>query len=433
MYCSNCGKDIGDSAYCYNCGAKADTDTYDDMEPEVSEEGYLPDEYEEDEEDSEENKYYPSSEKKSNNNSSKIITISAVSVILLIIVILIAYKPVMNSVENKKVYNKGIELYESGNYEAALEIFNSLGDYKDVSEKITLCNEAVYQNSLNSAIDAYNSGDYTTAITLLNGLNSSGNNAEVQEWIEKCREGVYQYAAEQYNNENFAEANKYFTMISGYRDADDMAAEAQKGSSYLSAIELYDAESYDEALEIFETMEGYKDADTYITNCRVMIMRAKWKPAFINYIKSDKDSSKHRYTFTYIDINSTPELYIESTNGGAPKLCVFNYYGEIDEYSLSVGSKAYIKASGLLYSELYSMDNVDIRIYSLSNLILTEIHSGGYVYTSSDNSKYTWDGKVVSRNECFEQAEAIFDSSKATTIKATYTASEMINYINSNF
>ncbi|MCD7778763.1 MAG: zinc ribbon domain-containing protein [Clostridiales bacterium] len=443
MYCTNCGADIGDSAYCPNCGTKAGSDT---VKPETVNNNN----------NNNNNNVENSAETHSapklsdyiaptpppNNNTGKIIIISAVCVVILAAIALIGIKPLMASMENKKAYEEGALLYEQGSYEEALAVFESLGDYEDSAEKVNLCNDAIaeaaYQDSLNSAIEVYNAGDYTSAITLFNELDSSGTNPEIQEWIEKCKEGVYQYASEQYNNENYAEANTYFAVISGYKDADDMAAESTKAVTYLSAVDLYNEGNYDAALDVFETMEGYKEADSYATDCRVMIMRAKWKPAFINYIQSDPNSDEHKYAFIYVDNNSVPELYVSATiEADGDKICVFNYYGNIDEYHLHrTGGMSYIKGSGLVRNENGNMGTMAVVIYSLSNLVMSEIHSGTEVYhyvNGVESYQYTWDGQEVSKIEFDNLDNAAFNSSKAQRVTTVYTASEMINYINTNF
>ena len=91
--------------------------------------------------------------------------------------------------ENEANYLRAIALEQKGDYEAALHVFNSLGNYKDTKNHIKACNEAI--NKANK--DKENSNQYTIALEL-----------------EQKR--------------NYANALIAFEMIKDYRDSDEHIA-----------------------------------------------------------------------------------------------------------------------------------------------------------------------------------------------------------------
>ena len=92
-------------------------------------------------------------EEKTAKKIKKIVAISA-PIICAIIAFIILLNTVIIPSAN---YNKGMELLESGDYDKAIEVFLSLGDYKDVSDKQAFC-------YYNKGIKLLESGDYDKAI-----------------------------------------------------------------------------------------------------------------------------------------------------------------------------------------------------------------------------------------------------------------------------
>ena len=75
-----------------------------------------------------------------------------------------------------KDYDRAMDLYKSGNYAEAADLFEQVGDYKDSAEMANTCR---YQQ----AMAAFNQENYTEAMRLFQGLGSYKDSAD---WVEKC-------------------------------------------------------------------------------------------------------------------------------------------------------------------------------------------------------------------------------------------------------
>ncbi|MCD8215185.1 MAG: zinc ribbon domain-containing protein [Clostridiales bacterium] len=379
---------------------------------------------------------------------NKILITAGVCVVILAAAAAVGYKPIMTYLENEKAYTTAEELYESGEYGAAMETFQALGNYKDSAQKADDCNTAIYGEALDAAIDLYNEGDYTAAITAFNEAASVIDTTEAAEWLEKCYEEVYQYALSQYNAENYTEANTYFGMISGYKDADEMAvgalAENTKAENYSKALDSYNAGDYEGALEVFNSLSGYKEADSYIESCNTKIVLSDCKRAYINYINelvaaNNKDSQQNEYDFIYIDNDEIPELFVHGRfEAEGDRICTY-YNGSVSEYPLNrTGGMSYMERGGLVCNFNGNSGYFLLNIYSLSNGNLTKIYSGleAEEYDKDSDSfiiSYEWEDVSVSEEEFNAKWNSVFDTSRAKTVANRYTTSEAISYLNSNF
>ena len=99
------------------------------------------------------------------------IIVSSLACVLIVFLFLmnIVIKPSVN-------YNKGIKLFETGDYDNALEVFSALGNYKDVSEKQLEC-------YYNKGLKLYEAGDYFKAIE---SFSAAGNYKDATEKKIDC-------------------------------------------------------------------------------------------------------------------------------------------------------------------------------------------------------------------------------------------------------
>ncbi|MCD8215928.1 MAG: tetratricopeptide repeat protein [Clostridiales bacterium] len=408
MICKNCGTEIGNSAFCFECGAKAEpdnTETKVNVSENIAEINNAGNTEKADASNTASNinnsvnapvNSGVNTLPENKGNKNKIFIAAGVCAVILIAAAAIGYKPLKTASENKKAYNAANELYEQGNYAAAMVSFENLGDYKDAVQRAADCNTAMYQDSLDFAIECYNKEDYTTAITWFKDAASINDTAEAEEWLEKCYEGVYQYALAQYNNGNYIEANTYFGMISGYKDADEMADDALKSDLYTSAVESYNAGDYEGALELFNTITGYKDVDSYIDSINTKAMLENCKQAYINYLSESRSyggyAAKDLKYFLYdIDNNGIPELYTRESAGPEGDLptyitVILTYDGSLKTLYKDTKMWTYYKdRSGQLYFSDVQFDANDIDLYKAS------IVNGEYVASVAYSSVYSSD------------------------------------------
>ena len=67
-------------------------------------------------------------------------------------------------------YKKAMSYMENGNYEEAIAVFESLGDFKDSVQRIEECNSASLEQKYNAAIELMNAGQYEEAITAFEAM-----------------------------------------------------------------------------------------------------------------------------------------------------------------------------------------------------------------------------------------------------------------------
>lgn len=107
----------------------------------------------------------------------------------------------------KAKYQEAMDLMETGKYEDAISILQSLDDYNDSSEQLLIAE--------------------------------------------------YQYASQLFSKGNYAEAESVFEILGDYKDAEDWMNHCRLFRGY----EAMKCSAYEEAIAIFETVDGnYKDA-----------------------------------------------------------------------------------------------------------------------------------------------------------------------------
>lgn len=81
-------------------------------------------------------------------------------------------------------YSDAMSLFEAGEYEKAIVIFEALGDYKDSVQKIADCERAIRYNEGMALMDA---GNYDEAISVFESLDGYEDSTEL---IEKCNTAI---------------------------------------------------------------------------------------------------------------------------------------------------------------------------------------------------------------------------------------------------
>ena len=98
---------------------------------------------------------------------------------------------------NSTDYKKAVSAYENGDYQAAVEIFTQLGDYKDSAEMALQCNYHI-------AVLDFEDQNYEEAIEELEAL---GDYEDCPELLARCR---FDYGEQLYENGNYSAARKQF-------------------------------------------------------------------------------------------------------------------------------------------------------------------------------------------------------------------------------
>ena len=94
--------------------------------------------------------------------------------------------------QNKKKYNEALCLYNSGNYEEARTMFDELGDYEDSKRYLMLCSmsdyNALQEEIYNEALDCFGRGEYLTAKKSFEQIGDYKNTSEL---LRGCNNAIW--------------------------------------------------------------------------------------------------------------------------------------------------------------------------------------------------------------------------------------------------
>lgn len=125
-------------------------------------------------------------------------------------------------------YKNAVSLYESGQYEEAVDKFTELGDYKDSQLLLQTC-------KYESAKAMINSGSYEEAKAIFEELGDFEDSAD---YINSCD---YNIALELYNSGDYEGAIEIFETISDYSDSADKIESANNELNRQKYSNVYDA------------------------------------------------------------------------------------------------------------------------------------------------------------------------------------------------
>ena len=148
-------------------------------------------------------------------------------------------------------YNKAVSYMENRNYDNALQVFESLGDYKDSSKKL-LETKYAYAGVL-----AENK-DYDDALAYYNELNDS---MDVGEEIDLVR---YQLANDCVENGRYSDALKIYQDLADYKDCARRISETK----YLLVNASMESKDYTTAYRLYTELGDYKDVPERITEAK---------------------------------------------------------------------------------------------------------------------------------------------------------------------
>ena len=105
-------------------------------------------------------------------------------------------------------YRRAIELYNAGKFEAAGELFDSLGEYEDCPALYTDCQYWI-------AATLAEQGDFEEALPRFAELGNYENSAQ---WVTECK---YQMAVTAFNEERWEDARNYFAETPDYKNTQE--------------------------------------------------------------------------------------------------------------------------------------------------------------------------------------------------------------------
>lgn len=153
-------------------------------------------------------------------------------------------------------YKAAEKLLAAGQYEEAITAFESMGDYKDSSQRVAEARYAIAEELLTD-------GHYEQAIVAFEEMGSyrdvSSRAAEARNLL---MEAQYADAEELLTNRKYTEAIEAYQSLQNYRDSTDKAKEA----TYLYALTLLDQGNVSDAYTFLQGVKEYADAALYLNN-----------------------------------------------------------------------------------------------------------------------------------------------------------------------
>ncbi len=204
-------------------------------------------------------------------------------------------------------YSTAISLYKDRKYNAALDVFKEIPDYKDSQDYIKRCEESIQKEEYKKAQTLADNHNYKEASEAFAKL---ANYKDSEEKAKKYRIlyciSVYQSAKQYYDNKQYREAINLLNEIKGeYPDADILYSQCfeEYGKiKYKEAVELFENKKYDKALEIFKEISSYLDSSEYISKCEKEIQYAK-------DIKVYNEAEKLSTSYSLNDLEKAYGLY----------------------------------------------------------------------------------------------------------------------------
>lgn len=168
---------------------------------------------------------------------------------------------------NEVKYRKAAMLADKNNYDAAVKLYEELGNYKNSAALVfdTLSRKSSY---------IIEKGDFRTALGILIALKEQG-------YIganEKMHELYYAWGMTLIEERDYLQAYEKLENAEGFSDSEIILNDLQE-IIYYEAVDAYHAGDYALAEESFSRIENYRDASAYILLCK-----AHAQGAYLQYV-----------------------------------------------------------------------------------------------------------------------------------------------------
>lgn len=279
----------------------------------------------------------------------KNIIVSAISLLLTIVIIIATVSTSIHNHRNE-LYNAATEDLSRGNYELALEKYDSLGNYMNSAEMKDKCQSMIAERDTvyKKGLQYFKSNQYQEAI---NELVSIGDYLEAKEYIEKSAENILNQAQSSYDIENYDEAKK---IISGIPESSDIYAQAtvlenqinkkleeiRSMQNYSSAVENYEDGDYETAQRLFIDLGEYEDTQVYLDKIGNYYYKLGKKAYdtedYINcaeyLMKIDTSNEWKQFELALELLNSAKDIYQNTIAQNAVLICRDNDYSAMVDY-----------------------------------------------------------------------------------------------------
>lgn len=179
------------------------------------------------------------------------------AIVASVAVVCIAFVIVLNTIiiPNGQ-YNDAVALMNDGKYEEAIATFEAMDNYKDSSEQIAKCRNAITEKKYQTAVSLIDTESYEESLKILSDI---GNYKDAPLLTQKCK---YNLAMKKIQDGNYESGYSLLNEIPDYEDA----TEQINKSKYARALTHIDKKEYHQAYELLKDL-SYLDADKYAQYC----------------------------------------------------------------------------------------------------------------------------------------------------------------------
>lgn len=231
-------------------------------------------------------------------------------------------------------YRKADDLYQEGNYDAAIDTWKTIIEYSDSKDRITIAENDILEEKYQAAVSLMDAKKYIEAAKAFDEL---GGYKDSKDKNSECLNNMVAYIKQvDYNNltnEEYEQSISYFKVISnddaltvayykygrkkiddkdyenasyylqkavGYEDAEDWYLNA----TYTAACQNFDNKNYVKAVNAFDKCLDYKDSSE-------KILEAKY--AYVCAHKYDPDVDTENYTrqLAKVDYKDSKDIYAQ--------------------------------------------------------------------------------------------------------------------------
>jgi len=301
---------------------------------------------------------------------AKIAIILSVSVLVLLVGGFFTARAIIESGKSSD-YENACRYLDDGIYAKALEMFETLGDYRDSAELAGLCVENMNYYDATRLMDK---GELTEALAAFKAL---GSFKDSEKKAEECQNILdYEKALGFMENGDFTGAGALFKKLGNYKDSVTLATECDNMINYNEGIMLIEEGNYSDALVILEPLAdiAFEDSVTLVIECtnRLDYLQAL---AYMDAGNYDKASALFEFLAEW-EFEDCVELLAECRNW-----IVYNEAtGLIDSGSYTA---AIVKLNPLVALDFEDSEALRTECYDIMYASAEEAYSAGKYYTAS--------------------------------------------------
>lgn len=162
------------------------------------------------------------------------------------------------------VYQAGMSLYENGEFEEAIIVFESLDGFSDSDKMVIACETGIKDKKYDDAQKLFENEDYDAAIIAFKDL---GDYKDSNEMVTACETGIkdkkYDEAQKLLREKKYDDAKAAFESLGNYKDSKEMIESINQiiiENKYERAESYFNSQNYVEAIKLYKELGDYKDS-----------------------------------------------------------------------------------------------------------------------------------------------------------------------------